>query len=226
MITIPNELFEFLEELKENNNREWFADNKKRFKDLEKKVKLFNEEVLANLKTHDEVDSLKMFRIYRDVRFSKNKAPYKINLGCSFHRIKPRLRGGYYVHLEPNNSFLACGFWAPEKDDLMRIRKELEMDAEEFKEVINLDEIKNVWGAIEGEELKTAPKGFDKTHADIALIRKKQYVFTKKLTNKEVVSNNFLHLVSDSFKAIRPFFDLMSDILTTDLNGESILSDS
>lgn len=223
MKTIPASLFEFLEELKQNNNREWFTENKKQFKAIEKEVKSFNEEVLSALKTHDDVDSMKMFRIYRDVRFSKNKEPYKTNFGCSFHRVKPKLRGGYYVHLEPEASFIAVGFWDPEKDDLLRIRKELEMDASEFKEIISNNNFKSYWGDLVGDELKTAPKGFDKEHPDIALIRKKQYIFTKKFTNNEVLSTDFIKKIGESFVAVRPFFDLMSDVLTTDLNGESLL---
>ncbi|WP_281753000.1 DUF2461 domain-containing protein [Neptunitalea chrysea] len=226
MKTIPEAIFQFLEELNQNNNRDWFTEHKKCFKELEKEVKQFNDEVLTGLRVHDDVDKMKMFRIYRDVRFSKNKAPYKTNFGCSFHRVKPKLRGGYYIHIENNGSFLGAGFWNPEKDDLMRIRKELELDAEEFKEVIATEEIKKYWGELEGEELKTAPKGFDKQHKDISLIRKKQFMFVKKLDNKEVLSPKFQETIEDSFKAIRPFFNLMSEILTTDLNGESMLPDN
>ncbi len=223
MITIPNELIDFLEGLQENNTKEWFESNKKQFKSLQQEMKLFNEAVFEDLKTHDDVDSYKMFRIYRDVRFSKNKTPYKTNFGCSFHRVKPALRGGYYIHIEPSGSFLAAGFWAPEKEDLFRIRKELELEADEFRDILAQKEIKAIWGNLEGEELKTAPKGFDKTHPDIDLIRKKQYVFMRKLTNEEVLAADFQQKIGESFQAIRPFFDFMSAVLTTDLNGESLL---
>ncbi|SFU66449.1 TIGR02453 family protein [Pustulibacterium marinum] len=223
MNRIPATLFEFLEGLKKNNNRDWFEDHKKEFKSLQQEMKQFNEAVFEDLKTHDDVDSYKMFRIYRDVRFSKNKTPYKTNFGCSFHRVKPALRGGYYLHLEPDASFLAIGFWAPEKDDLFRIRKEFEMDAEEFREIVDEKQFKITWGTLEGEELKTAPKGFDKEDPNIDLIRKKQYVFTKKFTNNEVLSEDFQQKIGESFTTARPFLDLMSDILTTDLNGASVL---
>jgi uncharacterized protein (TIGR02453 family) len=134
------------------------------------------------------------------------------------------LRGGYYLHLEPDNkSFLGVGFWDPNAEDLLRIRKELEMDAEEFKAVINQTEIKKVWGNIEGESLKTAPRDFDKNHPDIELIRMKQFIFTKYFSDDEVFQDDFLEQVDNSFKAIRPFFDLMSDVLTTNLNGEPLI---
>ena len=105
----------------------------------------------------------------------------------------------------------------------MRIRKELELDADEFRKLINAKKFKSIWGDLVGDEVKTAPKGFSKEHADIDLIRKKQFIFTKKFTDKEVISPDFLMEVDKSFKAIRPYFDYMSDVLTTDLNGVSLI---
>lgn len=222
--TIPREVFSFFNRLQENNNREWFTENKSEFKELEKEVKQFYDQLFKRLNTHDVVDNLKLFRIYRDVRFSKDKTPYKTHFGGSFHRKKPELRGGYYLHIQPNNeSFIATGFWEPHKDDLFRIRKEFEMDASEIRKILSNKSFKSVWGEFVGDELKTAPKGFDKEHKDIDLIKKKMYIFTKKFTDKEVTSANFMDVVDDSFKAIRPFFDYMSEVLTTNLNGESII---
>ena len=221
---VPKEAFTFLKKLKKNNNRDWFNENKKEFKAIESEVKLAYNEVLENLGKHDDVDKLKVFRIYRDVRFSKNKLPYKTHFGGSFNRTKPHLRGGYYLHLSPNNeSFIATGFWEPNKDDLFRIRKEFEMDDEEIRSIINNKAFKKLWGEFVGDEVKTAPKGFNKEHPAIDLIRKKQYIFTKKFTDKEVFDKGFLKVVDKSFKSIRPYFDYMSDVLTTNLNGESLI---
>ncbi|WP_250436166.1 DUF2461 domain-containing protein [Hanstruepera flava] len=224
MKTLSNDVLNFLKKLEKNNNRDWFNENKKEFKVLENQVKAFYSELFTMLKTHDDVDSSKIFRIYRDVRFSKNKQPYKTHFGGSFHRKKPQLRGGYYLHIAPNNeSFIATGFWEPNKDDLLRIRKEFEMDAAEMRDIMNKPSFKNIWGNLVGDELKSAPRDFDKNHPDIDLIRKKQYIFTKKYKDSEVLSNNFLDEVNNSFKAVRPFFDYMSDVLTTNLNGESLI---
>ena len=226
MITkIPNEALEFFKKLEKNNDRDWFNENKKVFKDIEAKVKTVYNSVLESLNTHDEVDKLKMFRIYRDVRFSKNKLPYKTHFGGSFHRTKPRLRGGYYLHIQPNNeSFIATGFWEPVKEDLLRIRKEFEMDDSEIRDILADKKFNTIWGdTFVGDEVKTAPRGFDKEHKAIDLIKKKQYIFTKKYTDKEVLDPNFLNEVDTSFKAIRPFFNYMSDVLTTDLNGVSMI---
>ena len=221
---ITKEVFDFLKDLEKNNTREWFAENKIRFKNLEIGVKAFYTAIMDNLKQHDEIEKMKMFRIYRDVRFSKDKSPYKSHLAGSFARAGARLRGGYYLHLKPGDSFVATGFWEPNKEDLLRIRKEMELDAEEFKKVINDKKFKKCWGDLVGDEVKTAPKGFDREHPNIDLIKKKQYIFVRKFSDKEVLSKDFAKLVDDSFKTIRPYFDLMSDILTTNLNGESLLN--
>lgn len=225
-ISVPKSVFTFFKKLEKNNNREWFNENKPEFKAIEKEVKAVYNVILENLSAYDEIDKLKIFRIYRDVRFSKNKLPYKTHFGGSFQRVKPRLRGGYYLHLQPNNeSFIATGFWDPESADLMRIRKEFEMDDSEMRAIINEEKFKSIWGDLVGDEVKTAPRGFNKDHKAIDLIKKKQFIFTKKFTDKEVLDAHFLNEVNEAFKAIRPYFDYMSDVLTTDLNGVSLIED-
>ncbi|VAV86172.1 FIG00473107: hypothetical protein [hydrothermal vent metagenome] len=222
--TIPKAALDFFKKLHKNNNREWFNDNKAEFKNIEAEVKAFYNELYNAINIHDNVDKLKVFRIYRDVRFSKDKTPYKTHFGGSVHRKKPELRGGYYLHIAPNNeSFIATGFWEPNKDDLLRIRKEFEMDTDEIRQIMNNKTFKSVWGELVGDEVKTAPKGFNKDDKNIDLIKKKQFIFTKKFTDTEVISANFLNRVDESFKTIRPYFDYMSDVLTTNLNGESLL---
>lgn len=221
--TITKDAFNFLKELAKNNNKEWFLENKTTFIKHESDVKSFYETIQERLNTHDEIEKMKMFRIYRDVRFSKDKTPYKTHFAGSFSRLGARLRGGYYLRIKPGETFVATGFWEPNKEDLFRIRKELEMDASEFRAIINKKTFKDIWGELQGDGVKTAPKGFDKEHQNIDLIKKKQFIFVRNFTDKEVLSNSFSEEVDKSFKAIRPYFDLMSDILTTNLNGESIL---
>ncbi|RZN83977.1 MAG: DUF2461 domain-containing protein [Winogradskyella sp.] len=224
MSSISKDTFAFLKKLEKNNNRDWFNDNKPEFKRIESQVKESYNHLGELMNIHDQIDKVKIFRIYRDVRFSKNKLPYKTHFGGSFHRKKPELRGGYYLHIQPNNeSFIATGFWEPNKEDLLRIRKEFEMDDSEMRDILNNKTFKATWGSFVGDELKTAPKGFDKEHSAIDLIRKKQFIFTKKFTDKEVLAEGFLDNVNEAFKKIRPYFDYMSDVLTTNLNGESLL---
>ena len=217
------DILSFFAELETNNNREWFEPQKKRFKALEAEMKQFSADLVEAMNEHDSIDRFKLFRLYRDVRFSKDKTPFKTHFGISFHREKPALRGGYYLHIKPGDNFIATGFWNPDKDDLKRIRKEMEIDAEEFRDIMAEPSFKTIWGSLEGEEVKTAPKGFSKEDPNIDLIKKKAYLFTKRYSDKEVLSKNFLQQVNADFQAVRPFFDYMSSVLTTDLNGVSLL---
>ncbi|MFD0797509.1 DUF2461 domain-containing protein [Maribacter chungangensis] len=220
---ITKSTLQFLNKLKQNNNRDWFTENKASFKVHETEVKIFLNALTELVRTHDEIEKLKVFRIYRDIRFSKDKTPYKYNFSGSMTRAGKERRGGYYVHIQPQGSFIATGFWNPEKEDLLRIRKEWEVDASELRSILNDTTFKSVWGEMAGEELKTAPKGFDKEDPNIDLIRKKQFIFVKNFTDAQVTSTDFAHTVNNCFSAIRPYFDLMSNVLTTNLNGESLL---
>ena len=223
MKSINPAVFDFLKHLNKNNNREWFEKHKPKFKGLESEIKRFSEILFHQINTHDSLEKWKVFRIYRDVRFSKNKTPYKTYFSIAFHRSKPNYRGSYYLHLSPSDSFLACGFWGPEPTDLLRIRKEFEVSADEFREIISQPKFKNTWGELTGTELKTAPKTFDKNHPDIDLIRKKQYVFVVPFSDEETAQSNFIERVNSAVKDVRPFVDFMSEVLTTDLNGEPII---
>ena len=223
MHQITKETFTFLKALNKNNNREWFTENKPWFKGVESDVKGFYEAVKELLEKHDKIEKLKMFRIYRDVRFSKDKTPYKPHFAGSFSRMGAELRGGYYLRIKPGETFLATGFWEPNKDDLFRIRKEWETDATELKTILKDPTFTSIWGELQGDGVKTAPKGFDKEHPEIDLIRKKQFIFVRNFSDNEVLSETFLNEIDKSFRAIRPFFDLMSDVLTTNLNGERLV---
>jgi uncharacterized protein (TIGR02453 family) len=225
MTVVSKSALEFLNKLKKNNNREWFDAHKNEFKGEEKKLKEFYNLILEDLNASDTIDKMKVFRIYRDVRFSKNKTPYQTHRSVSFSRATEKLRGGYYLRLEPGNSMMAGGFFQPNPADLKRIRKEFEVDDSEIREIIADDNFQNLFGQLEGDEVKTAPRGFDIEHPAIDLIRKKSFLVTRKFTDKEVLSPNFRNQINESFLGLRPFFDYMSDVLTTDLNGISILKE-
>ena len=222
-MVLSNSIFDFFKKLKLNNNREWFTEHKLTFKSEEVQVKAFGEELKNRLNKFDNIDRFKLFRIYRDVRFSKDKTPFKTHFGLTWHRLKPQYRAGYYLHISPKNNFLACGFWDPNPDDLKRIRQELIFDSQDFKDLINKPSFHSTWGELKGSELKTAPRGIDKNHPDIELIRKKQYIFSINYSNKEVCQTNFIDRVEEAIKKVRPFVDYMSEVLTTDENGESLL---
>ncbi len=214
----------YLNDLKKNNQREWFKEHKSEFQLAQGNAKDLFQTIRNDLEKHDDIDVFKLYRIYRDVRFSKDKTPYNPHFAGSFSRKGEHLRGGYYLRIRPGESFLAGGFWQPNKEDLFRIRKEFEYSASEIREIINNEPFRSVFGAkLEGEELKTAPRGFGKDHPDVDLIRKKGFVAVRNLSDKEILSKDLIQIVNDSFIALRPFFDYMSEVLTTDLNGESLI---
>lgn len=221
---VSKEILSFLDLLSKNNNREWFAEHKSEFLQIEAQSRSFFNEVGKELQKQDSLENTQIYRIYRDIRFSKDKSPYKKYLSVWYSRTKPFFRGSYYLHLEPGNSFVEGGFWQPNAEDLKRIRKEFELDDSEIREIMSAPDFKKYFGGkLEGEELKTAPKDFDKEHKAIDLIRKKQFLVVRRFTDKEILDANFKNEVLRTFTAMRPYFDYMSDVLTTNLNGESII---
>jgi len=214
--------FEFLKQLEKNNNREWFSQHKTEYDSVVKENKTFFTQVYNELQEYDNLKGIHIFRIYRDVRFSKDQTPYKTNFGVGYSRSKPMLRGGYYIQLEPGNSFVGGGFWGPDAKDLLRIRKEFEINTTEIEKITSDNTFVKYFEKIKGDAVKTAPRGFDKDHPAIDLIRKKQYVVMRKFTDQEVLSDGFQKEAVLTLLAMRPFFDYMSEVLTTDLNGESL----
>ncbi len=215
-------VFEFLSALQQNNNREWFAGNKETYENAKNQAYAFFESVANELSNIDEFSKFKMYRIYRDVRFSADKSPYKNHFGAIFSRLQPYNRGSFYVHLEPDNTFIGGGFWNPNKEDLERIRKRIEIE-DDLEVILNDFKLKADFGGLFGESVKTAPKGFAKEHPRIDLIRYKQFLLKKDFNNEAVFYQEFKNEVIDGYKTMQPFFLYMTDVLTTDANGESIV---
>jgi uncharacterized protein (TIGR02453 family) len=221
---INKDTLDFLQLLESNNNRAWFEKNKDKYLKSKKNLDSFILKVNNSLSKTDEIEYSRLHRIYRDVRFSKDKLPYKSWFAGYLRRFGNDRRGGYTFRIKPGGSSnVGGGFFAPNSDDLLRIRKEFEMDSQYMNKIMTNDTFLNTFEILRGDGVKTAPRGFDKKDPNIELIRKKQFYVFKKFTDKEVLSPNFLEQVNETFLAIRPFFDYMTDILTTDLNGESIL---
>lgn len=214
-------VLDYIKKLQQNNNREWFVDNKKSFEEAKESANQLFNAVYNELNLSDSLEPLKIYRIYRDVRFSADKTPYKTHFSMYMGRLKPDYRGGYYLHIEPGNSFLGVGFFDPNKEDLLRIRKEIELD-NELEDILHSKEIKNTFGNLVGDEVKTAPKGFDKNHERIALLKKKQFLLIHKFTDNEVLKPDFFKEAAKVFKKSKPFVDYMTDVLLTNLNGEEM----
>ena len=214
---------EFLKLLKKNNNRDWFNANKDRYLKEHENIIAFADALLFEMNKHDVIENQSgkksLHRIYKDTRFSKDKTPYKSNWSGGFQRATKSRRGGYYFHIEAGNTFVAGGFWGPEPKDLKRIRDEFASDPAPLRKILKNKKIADIFGKLEGEQIKTTPKGYDASSPAIDLLRFKQFYVMKKFTDKEVLSENFPKQMSDAFKAMRPFFDYMSEVLTTDLNG-------
>ncbi|MFC5045369.1 DUF2461 domain-containing protein [Aquimarina hainanensis] len=226
MSKLSKDIFGFLDDLKVNNNRDWMQEHKKRYQENEKKLKLFYSSVAERLNESDEIDNTKIYRINRDIRFSKDKTPYNIHRSVGFSRAGAHRRGGYYLRIESGNSKLAGGFFSPNPTDLLRIRKEFEMDDQEIRDILDTPDFKKAFGGFTTDnQVKTAPKGFSKEHSAIDLIKNKSFIVVHSFTNKEVCAPDFLDKVVFHFELLRPFFDYMSDVLTTDLNGVSLLED-
>ncbi|MEQ8809037.1 MAG: DUF2461 domain-containing protein, partial [Imperialibacter sp.] len=137
----------------------------------------------------------------------------------SFRRATKERRGGYYLNLKPGNNFLACGFFNPNPEDLKRIRFDIEDDYEGWQKILGSKAIKSAYGDMQGNTVATAPRGYSVDHPAIELLRHKSFIFRHTFTDEEVLSENFLQEVSRVFKAIRPWLDHMSEVLTTDRNG-------
>jgi uncharacterized protein (TIGR02453 family) len=137
--------------------------------------------------------------------------------------VKPMLRGGYYYWIKPGGSRIGCGFTYPNPEDLKRVREDIQYNYKDWNKLLRSKSIVGNFGKMLGEQVKTAPKGFSKEHPAIDLLRYKQYWFEHDFTDQEVLAPDFINQANRMFKSIRPFFDYMSEVLITDLNGESIV---
>lgn len=221
--TIASETLAFLNKLADNNNKEWFAENKPTYEiALENMVNVVAD-VIALMQSHDQLEAKSakrsLYRIYNDVRFHKNKPPYNPRFAFGFQRATKYLRGGYYVHIQPENSFLGLGFFNPNPEDLKTIRTDISINFEDWNAILNEPVFKQTFGTIQGDAVATAPKGFAKDHPAIDLLRHKSFVFRRNFSDAEVTGNEFAAEVSYSFQTARPFLDYMSELLTTDANG-------
>ena len=226
MITthIEKSTLKFLKDLAKNNDRVWFKASKNEYDYALANMKGLIESIEAELNKVDMIEKKKVFRIYRDVRFSKDKTPYKDHLGGSFTRATAARRGGYFLGIQPGNkSIIAGGFWNPESTDLKRVREELALDPSDFRKIINAKKFKDLFGQLEGQTLKNIPRGFDKESPAGDLLRMKQYLCYGPVSDKEIIEPDFLKKVVDTYKGMLPFFNFMSSVLTTNLNGESLI---
>jgi uncharacterized protein (TIGR02453 family) len=223
---IQKSTFDFLRKLSNNNNRDWFAAHKTEYERAKENTEHFVDALINKMNIHDRLENTTgrktLYRIYNDVRFSKDKTPYNPRFAGYFKRSKPLLRGGYYFWIRPGGSRVGCGFTYPNADDLKRVREDISSNYKDWKKLLKSKSIVSTFGEMMGEQVKTAPRGFNTENPAIDLLRFKQYWFEHSFTDKEVLAPDFLNNINKTFKNIRPFLDYMSDVLTTDSNGESL----
>jgi uncharacterized protein (TIGR02453 family) len=224
---IQKSTLDFLKSLSKNNNRNWFNNNKERYLREYEKMIAFSDMLLLRMNGHDLIENQTgkdcLFRIYNDIRFSKDKTPYKTDWAGGFKRATPKRRGGYYYQIEPGNSYAAGGFFSPNPEDVKRIRQDIDVNYTDWNKLLSKTSIKKTFGTLLGEEIATAPRGYTPDHPAIKLLRHKRFYLKHRFTDAEVLDAGFLNNLNNTFKQLRPFFDYMSDVLTTDLNGESII---
>ena len=208
---LSNKIFEFLSELKENNNKEWFDENRKRYEACRKEYIAFTTSLIEHIALFDPeitgTDAKKtLFRINRDIRFSKDKTPYKTNFGASISRFgKKSSYPGYYMHVEPDNCFIAMGAYHPEADKLATIRQEIDYNGKELKAILSNKTFKKTLGDIQGESLKTSPKGYDIENEHIDLLRMKSFYVWTQFPSTELTQKDAAAKVAEMFKVGLPF---------------------
>ncbi len=210
---ISSSTLTFLKSLKKNNNKPWFDEHRETYNSAKYNFEEFVALLLQKMILFD--DDLKdltakncTFRINRDIRFSKNKTPYKINLSASFNRGgKKSTYSGYYFHLQPGSSFVGGGLWRPEPTDLKKLRQEIDYCLPEFKKTIGSASFKKHYGQLERDEnqmLVNVPKGYGKENPAADYLRMKSFIATKNLSDDEVLSPKLADDLIQSFKALMP----------------------
>ena len=204
-------ILKFLKQLPKNNNKEWFDANRKTYElckaEFETSVKLVIDKSILFDKELAGLEAKKcMFRINKDIRFSKDKSPYKTNMGASINPGgKKSMIPGYYLHIEPGKSFLAGGSYQPSPEMLSAIRQEIDYNTANFKKIILAKDFKSYFKELSSEDkLKTAPKGYEKTHPEIGLLQHKHFIVIHHLTDADVLNKNFPNHAAKLFKAMLP----------------------
>jgi uncharacterized protein (TIGR02453 family) len=210
----------FLKDIARNNNRNWFEKNKARYLEIKNDFDDFLEEVHGELVKFDSslanLNPRKIaFRIYRDVRFSKDKRPYKTNMGAGFSsKGKMEQEPGYYIHMEPGRCMIAGGLYMPDPGNLANVRQEIDYNPEKFLKILNDRKFKKLYkGLDDWDKLKTAPKGYPKDHPQIEILKNKSFVVSHGFTDKEVTSKGYVKKIAEAARVLKPFNDYLAEAI-------------
>ena len=246
---IKPQTLKFLNNLRQYNNRDWFEAHRDEYQLAKENMNAFAEAVKAKLSETDAIERYRVYRIYRDLRFTKDRSrPYKEHWDGYLYRAGAERRGGYVFRIAPGlarpgldgpglarpavatagldgphgGSQVGGGFFGPNREDLLRIRQELAFDSQPLDDITQHPDFTKAFGTLQGEEVKTAPQGFSQEHPNIRWIRKKQFYALRSFSDEEVLRSDFVEQTVTTFRALRPFFDYMSEVLTTNADGEVV----
>ena len=211
----------FLKDLKKHNNRPWFEEHRKQYENAKADFLLLAEKLITGIARFDKpIGNLEakncLFRINRDVRFSKNKDPYKSNLAAYFNKDgKKGIGAGYYLHIEPGRSFIAGGIWMPEPAVLAGIRQEIDYNFTDWKKLIDHKNFRNVFPeAVKSEDvLVRPPKGYDENNPAIEFLKMKSFIVSKPYADSDLVNTDFAKGVTKTFNAMKPLIDFINTSL-------------
>lgn len=214
--TISSSTLQFLKTLEKNNNRDWFGENKELYLQAKEEVEFFVESLIQEMAAFDE-DLLKIdpkkavFRIYRDIRFSKNKTPYKKHFSASLGMKKGKKTSGYYLHIEPGKSFLAGGVYLPEPLDLKEIRKEIVASGPEFQTILEQKDFRNNFRGLSVEhKLQRVPMGFEKDYPMAEFLKLKSFTVSHPISDEQLFDQNAAQNFAKIFQTIKPLKDFLA----------------
>ncbi len=218
---LPAHIFRFLKDLQKNNDRSWFEAHRPQYENAKAGFLIFTQEVIKGISKFDPpigelVAKNCTFRINRDVRFSKNKAPYKNNMSAYFNKAGKKGNGaGYYIHIQPGASFAAAGIWQPEPGDLSKIRQEIDYNFVEWKKIINGPAFKKLFpnGIDATDSLIRPPKGYDEDNPAIDFLKLKSFVVRSPIEEASTTSKTFAKDVAKAFQAMQPMINFLNRAL-------------
>lgn len=210
----------FLKDLRQNNNKPWFDENKTQYQQTKEDFETLVQQIIDGLSRMDPgLEGLTVkdcvFRIYKDVRFSKDKTPYKANMGASFSKGgKKSPYGGFYFHLEPGgNNFAGGGIWMPDAPEIKKIRQEIDYNFSEFQGIVGQKDFIRYFGKVNGDTLKTAPQGYHEDNPAIAYIKLKSFVVTHSMSDDAVTQPTLVRDILRTYAVMQPFVNFLNRAL-------------
>ena len=215
--TITPETLDFFKQIAENNNKVWFENNRPTYETVKANYLEFMGDLIPKIKQIDQIvdKDLKKYasRIYRDIRFSKNKSPYKNNISSLIERALDFKKCPFYIHIQPNGSFMGAGVYQPDSALLKRVRQEIDYNSSELYKIIGKPSFKETFGKITGDSLVRPPKGYEEDNPNIELLKLKFYIVRKDFSDEEVMSPDFADNLAAIYREALPFLEFMDNTI-------------